>query len=183
MVRRVAVVLALVVSLWEVGLQTRAAGEGWIRVSVKEEAAGTSVMLWRVADSIGEGYVLTDVFGGGIIRGEDTQAPELATWLTETAAAKGQKRMLDADGCADFSNLEEGLYLIAPEDSGNGNFSAFLVTLPMSGSWEVLAKPKTRELLTQSPKTSDHPAPIFAAMGLILSGMGLAVCAEKLRKK
>ena len=120
--------------------------------------------------------------GRVMIRGEDIQAPELAQWLMEAAAAKGRKRMLDADGCADFSNLEQGLYLIAPEDSGETVFSPFLVQLPMAGSWEVLAKPKARELLTQSPKTGDHPAPVFSAMGLILSGMGLTVCVEKLRK-
>ena len=183
MVRRMAVVLAAVFCLWDLGLQTRALGNGWIRVSLLEDAGVTSVMLWRVADSKGEGYALTEVFGGGMIRSEDIQTPELAQWLTEAAAAKGQKRMLDADGCADFSNLQSGLYLIAPEEQSPDTFPSILVPLPLHGSWEVLARPQTRELLTESPPTGEHLSPVFAAMGLILSGMGLAACAQKLRKK
>ena len=35
----------------------------------------------------------------------------------------------------------------------------------------------------ESPDTGDHMNPVFSAMGLILSGLGLYYCGEKIWKK
>ena len=35
----------------------------------------------------------------------------------------------------------------------------------------------------ESPDTGDHMDPVFSAMGLILSGLGLYYCGEKIWKK
>ena len=37
--------------------------------------------------------------------------------------------------------------------------------------------------VVESPDTGDHMNPVFTAMGLVLSGMGLYFCGEKIWKK
>lgn len=181
--------LTAVVLLMGTGVPTRAAeGDGSIRISLNYGSRKTglgAVMLYRVAEAAGQAYKLGDAFGGGLIKGEDIHAPELAGWLAEAAGEEGTRRLLDADGTAEFSHLEQGLYLVVQTEPPEGYhaFSPFLIPMPYAGQWEVQTNPKTQRLLTESPKTGQHPAPILAAMGLILSGLGLAACVEKLRRK
>ena len=43
---------------------------------------------------------------------------------------------------------------------------------------------QTREVtVVESPETGDHMNPVFSAMVLVLSGMGLYWCGEKIWKK
>lgn len=182
-------VLTAAVLLMGIGAPARAAeGDGSIRISLNYGSRKTglgAVMLYRVAETAGQAYKLGDTFGGGLIKGEDIQAPELAQWLAEAAGEEGIRRLLDADGTAEFSHLEQGLYLVVQTEPPEGYyaFSPFLIPMPYAGQWEVQANPKTRQLLTESPQTGQHPTPILAAMGLVLSGLGLAACVEKLRRK
>ena len=186
MVRRMVLILTAAVVLMGVGLQTRAAETGRIRVSFGREVSGRNMItLYRVGALAGGDYALEERFGGGLIRREDVHRPELAVWLAEAAGVAETERLLDADGTAEFSRLQEGLYLIvqtekSPEGPG---MTPFLIPLPFEGCWEVQANPKTGALLTPSPETGDHPSPLIGAMGLVLSGMGLAACAEKFRRK
>lgn len=180
-------VLAAALLTAGIGLPASAAQTGTIRVSLDYGVPvdrGT-VVLYRVAEPLEEGYRLGEVFGGGFIRQEEACSAELACWLSERAASGGDIQSLDKTGTAVFSGLGEGLYLlrqtVAPE--GWNCCAPFLVPVPLDGEWEILACPKQSELLTSSPKTGQHPAPLFAAMGLVLSGMGLYVCVEKIRKK
>lgn len=189
MVRRMVCILAAALLLTGTGITARAAeGPGSIRVSLDlgEGTAGkASVILCRVGEDSSEDFRLVESFGGGIIRKEDVHSPELAQWLAERSGKDGTERLLDADGNAVFSNLRSGLYLVTQGEAAEGccPIAPFLIPLPYEGQWEVQADPKTQRLLTESPRTGDHPAPVLAAMGLILSGMGLCICVEKIRKK
>jgi len=143
------------------------------------------MVVYRVAVPLEGSYRLAENFGGGVIRQEDACSPELAQWLSERIASGGVRQQLDREGRAVFSGLEQGLYLVVQTEAPTGWYCAapFLVPVPLDGEWEVLAYPKMAVLLTQSPKTGQHPAPLIGAMGLVLSGMGLYFCVEKLRKK
>ncbi len=150
-----------------------------------DQVHDVSVLLYKVGNRSGSDYVLTDVFGGGLVNSRDIQSPALAKWLAEIAEGKHSPRILDADGNAFFSHLTEGLYLLVQNETEAGLTPAepFLVPMPCYGQWEVTALPKVRKILTESPQTGQHPAPIIGAMGLVLSGLALMICAEKFRKK
>lgn len=189
MVRRLVLILTAAVLLMGTGLPTQAAqARGTIRLCLNygaERSEPGTVMLFKAAQCVGQDYKLEEHYGGGLIKGEDIHAPELASWLAERTGEDGTRRMLDADGAADFSHLEEGLYLAVQTETPEGflSFSPFLIPMPYDGQWEIQANPKTGQIMTESPRTGEHPSPLLGAMGLVLSGMALAVCAEKLRKK
>ena len=61
-----------------------------------------------------------------------------------------------------------------------------LAVLALVGCLAIPAQGQTvsREVtVVESPDTGDHMNPVFAAMGLVLSGMGLYFCGEKIWKK
>ena len=186
MVRRTVWILMVFLLAGKVCIPAAAAETGRIRIQLDYEAvADAEVELYSVAEPLEGGYRLREVFGGGIIRQEEAASPELARWLAWRRDSSGVGQKLNPQGEAVFSGLERGLYLVIQTAAPEGWSCAepFLVPIPLDGEWEVLACPKQSLLLTQSPRTGQHPAPIFGAMGLVLSGMGLYLCVEKLRKK
>lgn len=187
MVRRLVCMIFASVFLLTLGATAEAAETGNLRVSLDygEAAVGGEVTLYRVAETMEGGYRLAQTYGGGVIRQEDAQSADLAAWLAETAGGSGTSRLLDADGQTEFSDLEEGLYLLVQTAAPEGYCCAapFLIPLPCQGQWTVQANPKTQRIETESPKTGEGPTPLLGAMGMVLSGMGLYFCAEKLRKK
>lgn len=187
MIRRMAAVLAALLLALGLGIPASAAQTGSIRVLLdySETVDRGEVMLYSVAVPLEGGYRLQETFGGGIIRLEEACSPELAQWLAERISSEGVSQRLDDQGSTEFSGLERGLYLVVQTAAPEGwtCVSPFLVPIPLDGEWEVLACPKQSVLLTQSPRTGQHPAPLFGAMGLVLSGTGLYLCIEKLRKK
>lgn len=170
-------------------LQAQAAEQtGIIRVNMNHGATSATeaaVSLYHIGYPSQEGYRLSDSFGGGLIRREDIEFSDLAQWLSENVTWEGENQYLQEDGTAEFTDLREGLYLLVQTETVHGFLQAapFLVPIPCNGMWEVTALPKMQELVTESPQTGQHPAPIIGAMGLVLSGMGLVVCLEKIRKK
>lgn len=189
MVRRMVCLLAAAVMAAGLTLPVEAA-EDRGRILIALDYGDTpvnrgTVVLHYVAEPAGEDYRLTEILGGGIVKKEDALSAELAQWLGERTGQSGTAQFLDADGSTEFSGLEEGLYLLTQTEAPEGYacVQPFLIPIPMNGQWEVLAYPKNTVLLTESPKTGQHPAPLLGAMGLILSGTGLYFCLEKLRKK
>ena len=187
MVRRGLYLLSAMTMVWWMVLPAAADSGGRIHLCFDygETVTEGTVILCRVAEPLEENYRLADWLGGGVIRQEDANAPELAQWLAERAGESGEMRFLDADGCAEYQDLDGGLYLLIQTEAP-GKFECcnpFLIPMPLNGSWEVHAQPKTAQVLTESPRTAQRPAPLFGAMGLVLSGSGLCVCLEKLRKK
>ncbi len=177
-------VLAVTICL---GIPASAAQTGSIRVQLDYgtvEHKG-EVELYSVAEPVEGGFRLKNGFGGGVIRQEEACSPELALWLAERISFGGICQRIDGQGKAEFPGLEKGLYLVVQTEAPEGWSRAvpFLVPLPLDGEWQVLACPKQGLLLTESPRTGQHPAPVFGAMGLVLSGTGLYLCIEKLRKK
>ena len=150
-----------------------------------EPVSGGEIALYPVARPIDGGYRLEQAYGGGVIRQNEANSAELAQWLSERTPGEGKRCVPDAQGYGTFRGLSEGLYLLIQTSAPTGwaCVSPFLVSIPMDGQWEILARPKQAQLMTESPKTGQHPAPIYASMGLVLSGIGVCMCVDKLRKK
>ena len=165
-----------------------AEGAGVIHVTMDHgegKAEDAAVTLYYVGYPGEQGYILTDGFGGGIIRYEDEQSPVLAQWLAEAEEKTGMEQYLNRKGSTVFKNLPQGLYLLVQSETARGYATAspFLIPIPFEGQWEVTALPKMGLLGVESPKTGQHPAPIIGAMVMVLSGVGLMACVEKIRRK
>lgn len=189
MFRRVICVLFAGAVVLSLGLSVLAVEEtGSIRVTLQSSGRALksgSVTLYRAGDPVSGGYRLEDSFGGGFVPEEDACSAALAGWLAEQAEMGGTPRILDADGSAEFSGLEDGLYLLVQSENVAGYYpiQAFLVTIPYGGQQNVEAFPKVEKVPGENPKTGQHPAPIIAAMGLVFSGVGLFLCVDSRRKK
>lgn len=161
--------------------------EGSIQVILRSgetPLAGGTVSLYRVGSRAEDGYQIGDAFGGGFVRHEDALSPHLAQWLSQMDGEPGLTRILDADGSASFSHLEEGLYLLVQNGSVEDFFPImpFLMILPYEGQWNVQAYPYTQQVYTECPRTGQHPAPLLGAVGMVASGFGLALCVGNRRK-
>ena len=179
--------LAVVVAVSGAGIPATAAQYGSVQISMDYgvNAGGAEVVLYSVARPVEGGYRLDECYGGGVIRQDEALSPELAQWLAQRCTGEGIRCSLDESGNGKFTGLSQGLYMLIQTSAPKGWACTlpFLVSIPLNGEWEILAKPKKEELLTPPPKTGQHPAPIFASMGLVLSGLGLYMCFDKLRKK
>lgn len=140
-----------------------------------------AVELYRVGYPVQEGYRIGEDFGGGIVQHADAQSPHLAQWLAVSADGSGVKRLLDADGDAVFSGLEDGLYLLVQSEEMDGFYpvSPQLVTVPRDGEWEVKMELVPLPIVVENPRTGDGFSPVWGLMGVMGSGLGLAVCARK----
>lgn len=161
-----------------------AAQTGSMRISLgrKEPVTeGGSVTIYLVGTPISGGYRLSEAFGGGAVALEDVYSVALANWLAEQADSGGTQLRLDEAGCADFTGLTEGLYLLVQEKPIPGYYpmAPFLVELPYEGEWDIQANPKEQRLEESSPKTGQSPLPLFACGGLMLSGMGIAILVRR----
>jgi len=108
--RKIGSILLAMLLIVSLGRRAEAAEQtGSIRVTLKNGAG--AVTLYHVAAPFSDGYVLTEAFGGGFIRASEAHSPYLAQWLAQTAE-EGRTLLLDADGSAEFSHLEAGLYLL-----------------------------------------------------------------------
>ena len=143
-------------------------------------SSGT-VTLYRVGEPVEGGYRLRSAFGGAFVAEADAGGSALAQRLVGLADSDGVAHYPDADGCVEYSRLEEGLYLVAQTEATEGFYPVvpFLVQLPCVGQWYVEANPKMMELPEEQPQTGQHPAPILAAMGLVLSGLALLALADR----
>ena len=187
MARWMACVMVFAVFAAGMRLPASAAETGTIIVHMDygAQVSGGEVMLYSVADAVEGGYRLKEFCGGGVIRQEDAHSADLALWLAKRCTFGGISKEADEKNTVEFSGLSQGLYVVVQTraPAGWGCAAPFLVSVPLNGQWEILARPKQGELDTASPKTGQHPAPLFAAMCLVLSGLGLYLCAENLRKK
>lgn len=143
-----------------------------------------AVKLYQVAQQGPEGYLVSDSFGGGLVKPEDALSSSLAQWLAQTAEDGGITRLLDADGCAEFSRLPDGLYLVVQSEKMDGfyPFEPFLVTIPMDGERDLQVSPPVFPIVAESPATGQDMQPFLGVAGMVVSGLGLALCAMGKRK-
>lgn len=144
-----------------------------------------AVTLYQVGIKVEEGYRITEAFGGGIVRQEDSNSEKLAQWLAESADADGMQLLLDADGNAVFSELEEGLYLLAQTERIDGFYPIYpvLLTIPDGEIWDVQLCRAPVPVVTEIPQTGQSPIPFFGVVGMCLSSAGLLLCARKNKKQ
>lgn len=160
---------------------------GSMRVSLNrenQENKGGSVTIYRAGTPISGGYRLTEAFGGGVVAREDVYSVALAAWLAEQAKFGGTELLLDARGCADFTGLSEGLYLLVQQTPTPGYcpMAPFLVELPYEGQWDLQANPISEPLPEVIPQTGQSPLPILAALTLPYTGLAVAVLVRKRRR-
>lgn len=176
------IIMALILAAAVLGLSlSAAASEVRGSVEVKLDAGelpvtNGAVTLYPVGLPAEDGYRLLDRYGGGVIRSEDIGSGHLSGWLSELAGG-GRTLLLDVDGRAVFSNVEEGLYLLAQTQPMDGfyPFRAFLVQIPGGGQWHLREEPAILPIMEESPKTGDMQI-WLAAMGMVLSSLGLLCC-------
>jgi hypothetical protein len=176
---------ALVMGL---AMPVSAQSPGEIRVTLDfgdGEVHDGSVLLCLAATAEGEHYRLTETFGSGLVKREDVVSDALAQWLAEIAIREEKSRILDADGSACFTGLQEGLYLLvqSEEIEGADPFAPMLILLPSGGAMQLVVFPQQRSVYSQCPQTGQPNTPILGAMGMILSGMGLLICLKRIRQK
>lgn len=178
------IIMLFLSALLLTGLGKPAAAEeqtGSIRITM--DMKNGEVTLYHAGTPTEGGYRLAESFGGGYIKEEDAHSPHLAQWLAESAE-EGRTLLLDADGSADFSHLEEGLYLIKQSQAADANsiMMPFLVSLPYYGQWNIEANPKTG-ISAESPRTGQTPEPFIGVTGMVISGTALLQCIKKRRKQ
>lgn len=183
MKRKIVSAMAALTVILGISCRCFAAETGSMRVSLGQEGQvtrGGSVTIYRVGNAIPGGYRLSEVFGGGVVAWEDVYSVALAAWLAELAEG-GTELLLDADGYADFTGLEEGLYLLVQEQATPGYYpmAPFVVELPYQGQWDIQANPKSEPLPEVNPQTSQDPLPIIATLLTISSGLGVALLVRK----
>ena len=98
-----------------------------------------AVTLYQVGVRVEDGYRIAESFGGGIIRQQDVDSTHLAQWLAESAEENGITMLLDADGNAIFSDLEEGLYILVQTERMDGFYPILpvLLTIPEGDRWNL----------------------------------------------
>jgi len=143
-----------------------------------------AVTLYQVGLKTEEGYRITEGFGGGMVHQEDADSEKLAQWLAETAGEVGITMLLDADGNAVFSELEEGLYVLVQTERMDGFYPIYpvLLSVPQEGHWDVRIYREPVPVITELPKTGQSPFPFFGILGMVISSSGLFLCARKNRK-
>ena len=165
------------------------AAEQYGSIRVKLDAGDLAVIngavtLYQVGFSVEDGYRIAENFGGGMIRRQDADSVNLAQWLAESAEESGLTMLLDADGNAVFSDLEEGLYMLVQTERMDGFYPILpaLISVPEGEKWHLDVYRQPVPVVTEIPKTGQSPALFLGVLGMILSSIGLILCVKKERK-
>lgn len=187
--RKIFLLLFLAVCLSSMLLVAAAAenrGSIQIKLEVGDLAVTNgSITLYQVGVKVEDGYRIREAFGGGIVRQEDADSEKLAQWLAETASTTGTSLLLDADGNAVFSELEEGLYMLVQTEKMDGFYpiNPILLTIPKDNRWDIQILREPVPIVTEIPQTGQSPIPFFGILGMLFSSIGLLVCVRKNRKR
>ncbi len=143
-----------------------------------------AVTLYQVGIETEEGYQIAEGFGGGIVRQDEADSGKLALWLAESADSNGASLLLDADGSAVYSGLEQGLYILVQTERIDGFYPIHpvLLTIPSAEGWDLEINREPAPVVTEIPQTGQSLIPYFGILGMILSGAGLLWCVKKERK-
>jgi len=143
-----------------------------------------AVTLYQVGIETEEGYQIAEGFGGGIVRQDEMASGKLAQWLAESADSNGVSLLLDADGTAVYSELEQGLYILVQTERIDGYYPIYpvLLTIPSGEEWNLEICREPVPVVTEIPQTGQSLIPYFGILGMILSAAGLLLCVKKERK-
>lgn len=189
MIKKMMCMLFAAAFLMAMGIRGSAAetdGSIWVSMNVDDLAVTNGAMtLYRVGVRSGDGYRITEEFGGGMVREEDAQSPHLAQWLAQMEERAGREMMLDVDGNVVFTQLEEGLYLLVQTERMDGFYpiQPLLMTVPCQGQHDVQIHVDPLPIVVESPKTGEGPLLFGGIWGMILSGTGLVLCAAGRRRR
>ncbi len=141
---------------------------GEIRVETGKE---TTVSLYLIGTWEKGGYRLLDSYGGGKLSFDDILSDQLATTLAERAEGGVSRKTVQ--GVVEFSDLQEGLYLVS--QTNEQGFIPFLVSLPWDGDqWQV-------QITTRgdSPQTGDQSGVRISAIVMLFTMVGLLVVGSR----
>ena len=177
--RRGGMVLILAAVVLLLALPVSAEGElGAVRVTTAAEMEGSRLRLSYVGILTDTGLQLMPEFGGGVVKGQDLQIRELASWL-EGLAAEGLEKQIGKDGTAMFTGLPEGVYLLTQPEPAKDYYpiAPVLILLPEEdGSWLAQVSPKLEKRPYGPPVTGQSAAPVLGALGMAVSGLGMGIC-------
>ncbi|MBP3684763.1 MAG: hypothetical protein J6J12_07355 [Oscillospiraceae bacterium] len=176
---RLAIVSAMIIVLVLTASAAQTGCSIWVKLDVGElPVTNGAFTLYYVGVPISDGYRIGEEFGGGFVRGEDALSPHLAQWLNGMGEKQGSTVLLDVDGIAVFSSLQEGLYLLSQTERTDGFYpiQPFLVSVPGSGKQNVSLYLEPLPMVADSPPTGQDPTPYIGAVGLVLSLAGMALC-------
>lgn len=189
MLRKVIVTL-LLLCVFSAQIPEVMAAENYGSIHIKLDAGDLAVTngavtLYQVGYRVEDGYRIAESFGGGIVRQQDAESANLAQWLAESADTVGMTMLLDADGNAIFSDLEEGLYMLVQTERMDGFYPIrpILLSVPAAERWHQEVYRQPVPVVTEIPQTGQSPAPFLGILGMILSSTGLLLCSKKGRKR
>lgn len=189
MYRRLLCILLAVSCVFSFALQAEAAGLGEITVQPHYSQTliwGGEVALYWVGTAVEEGFRLRGSLANWIVKEQDIHSSAFLSWLMDRIYVTGIVSTVKKDVGAQFNGLQEGLYLVVQKTPAPGyrTFSPFLITLPTKDNkWQIHASPKVLPGDTgDNPQTADHFNPIFAAMIVAGSLLGLILLGEKRKK-
>ena len=93
--------------------------------------------------------------------------------------------LLDADGTAVYSELEQGLYILVQTERIDGFYPIYpvLIRVPSEEKWNIEISREPVPVVTEIPQTGQSPIPFFGVLGMIISSTGLLLCTKKNRKQ
>lgn len=160
------------------------------KIIIQQTNAGVPVSVGKitirlVGTAIEDGYLIFGKNHNWIIAADEMFFPETALLIRKHTQSEGISMTVDDLGTAEFTDLTAGVYLVTQTEVPEGYvpFSPFLMEIPINGEiWQAEAYPELESILTDNPQTGDHPAPIIAAMVLVLSAFALLILGDKGRK-
>ena len=189
MMRKVICMFLAVWLLLMLSITASAAGQGgslWVRLDVGElPVTNGAFTLYRVGSKISDGYRIEENYGGGFVLGEDALSPHLAQWLNGMEDKKGNTILMDVDGNAVFTDLDEGLYLLVQTEKTDGFYpmQPLLLTIPRDGREDVSLHLEPLPMVAEAPPTGQNLSPVIGLAGMALSLAGLVLCTGWDRKR
>lgn len=114
-------------------------------------APGNGAYYYGSSSFSGCGYSLANIYSNSL-------ADNLASYAN-SKSIEGATVIIDENGKATFTALQEGLYLIVQNMAAEGynEVNPFLVTIPNAGKYNVDATPKLDILTKPTPEEPDEP--------------------------